>query len=113
MRKQFSFHFRVLHEGLEVVTTSLGWLVGLVKEVRPLWPSQEQETQKQEIAPGGSDGRTGACRGVAVMSAVSPDTDNGVPIVYSSGSLPFSFGLLGQDSQLSSVSSLELFDIKC
>lgn len=51
-----------------------------MKEVRPPGPSQEQETQKQEIAPGGSDGRTGACRGVAVMSAVSPDTDDGVPL---------------------------------
>lgn len=50
--------------------------------MRPPGSSHEQEAHKQEIVPaipGSSDGRTGAWRGVAVISAVSPDTDGGVP----------------------------------
>lgn len=44
------------------------------RSLRPLGPSHEQE-----IAAGSTDGRRGACRGVAVMSAVSPDADDEVP----------------------------------
>lgn len=91
VRKQFSFHFRTLPERLHVVTTSLVWQLGSGGGVWGLWGQVMSRKLLLVVLMGG-----GGLAGVLQWCQQYLQTQMmRFPVVHSTGSLPFSFGLLG------------------